>query len=142
MGLLDSLEKTAGGIAGDIGKSIKKDPVMGAFVGGAAAVPDAFAKVFNPHMRGHDSRDTQKVMRDMMRRKIANGKTQDVLRHNTLLHDRIKDVSRLQPVKPVLSTRGGDVRHLIQEGRKKAQFNKANSAFTKLAYAPTFTQKY
>ena len=142
MGFLDDMEKSAGVIAGNIGKSVKSDPVMGSFVGAASAVPDVFSKVFNPHMRGHDSRDTQKVMRDMMRRKIADGKTQDVLRHNELLHKRIKDVSRLQAVKPVLSTRGGDVRHLIQEGRKKAQFNKANSAFTKLSSAPVFTQKY
>jgi len=93
-------------------------------------------------VRGMDSRDKVKCMRDMMRRKIADGKTQDVLRHNTLLHNRVKDVSRLQLLKPVLSTRGGDVRHLIQEGRKKAQFNKANNPFTKLSQAPTFTQKY
>lgn len=80
-------------------------------------------------LRGHDIRDTAKTMRDMVRREIADGKTMDKVRHNDLLHTRIKDTNRLPVVKPVVSLRGGDIRNIIQEGRKKAQSNKANSIF-------------
>lgn len=82
-------------------------------------------------MRGHDNRDTAKTIRDMVRRKIADGKTADSMRHNDLLHSRIPDPpqGRMPFVKPVVSLRGGDVRHLVQEGRKKAQFNKATGVF-------------
>ena len=80
-------------------------------------------------LRGHDIRDTAKTMRDIVRREIADGKTMDKVRHNKLLHQRIKDTNRLPVVKPVVSLRGGDIRNIIQEGRKKAQANKANSIF-------------
>jgi len=81
-------------------------------------------------MRGMDNRDVVKTARDVMRRGIADDRTQDKLRHNNLLHNRITDIKRLKPVKPVISIRGGDIKNIIQEGRKKAQFNKATSPFT------------
>jgi hypothetical protein len=80
-------------------------------------------------IRGHDERDMVKNMRDQLRRHIADGKTHDNLRHNVLLHSRVKDINRLKAVKPVVSLRGGDLRNIVQEGRKKAQFKKASSIF-------------
>ena len=83
----------------------------------------------NVSLRGHDERDVVKNMRDQVRRTIADSKTHDVLRHNCLLHNRVKDLSRLKPVKPVVSLRGGDIRNIVQEGRKKAQSKKAGTLF-------------
>ena len=80
-------------------------------------------------LRGHDERDMVKNMRDQVRRSVADSKTHDVLRHNVLLHNRVKDVSRLKAVKPIVSLRGGDLKNIVQEGRKKAQFKKSSSLF-------------
>ena len=81
-------------------------------------------------MRGMDNKDIVKTARDVVRRGIADGKSSDLLRHNELLHNRVKDIRRLNVPKPVISVRGGDIRNIIQEGRKKAQHNKAHSPFT------------
>jgi hypothetical protein len=133
MGLLDSLEKSAGGIASDIGKSIKKDPVMGAFVGGASAVPNAFSKVFNPHIpRGHDIRDREKTARDVIRNAVDLSDNIDFRRPNQLY----SLYQRAQPqliAKPVISMRGGNLKDMVKQGREKAQFNKSMSNFTQTA---------
>lgn len=88
---------------------------------------------------GMDSRDMVKCKRDQFRRQADLMRT-DVRRPNDLFAPKSVSVS-LRKVKPVVSTRGTDIRHIIQEGRKKAQYNKAVGNLTQLREAPTRVYK-
>lgn len=92
-------------------------------------------------VRGIDSRDIVADHRNQVRRVVDLAANCDLRRHNEFHKPKLKD-EMLKRVRPVLSTRGGDMRHIISEGRKKAQHNKAHNPFTKLEAAPVFTQKY
>tara|TARA_R110001632_G_scaffold79926_2_gene178928 strand:- start:134 stop:466 length:333 start_codon:yes stop_codon:yes gene_type:complete len=84
-------------------------------------------KIIN-HLRGGSDTDMVKNARDKLRANIDLSRT-DLKRHNILFNNTLNN-QRLKAVKPVISLRGGDIRNLVQEGRKKAQFNKALSVFT------------
>lgn len=77
--------------------------------------------------QGHDNRDVVKSVRDVARREISKLK-EETRRHNDF-DRRIPDVSKLRTIRPVIAPRGGDIKNIIQEGRKKAQHNKAYSPF-------------
>ena len=68
-------------------------------------------------MRGMDSRDSQKDLRDRVRYQIAYE----------------KDIKSLSNTKPVISKRASDIKDQVLEGRKKAQYNKATSPFMKFS---------
>lgn len=79
-------------------------------------------------MRGVDERNIVKDIRDSVRRGndlIANN---DFKRHNELF-DRKLRATVPKPVLPTVSSRGGDMRNMVCEGRKKAQFKKAATVF-------------
>lgn len=97
-------------------------------------VADAFK--FSP---GMDSRDMMKCKRDQFRRQADIMRT-DIRRPNDLFSPKSVSVN-LRRVKPVISTRGTDIRHIVQEGRKKAQYNKAVGNLTQLREAPTRVYK-
>ena len=46
-----------------------------------------------------------------------------------ILYSNPKDINKLGKKTPVISNRGSDLKDQVLEGRKKAQFNKANSGF-------------
>ena len=79
-------------------------------------------------MRGVDERNIAMDIRNSVRRgndMIANN---DFKRPNDLFDKRL--VARNLPnLIPVVSKRGGDMRNLVQEGRKKEQFKKAATLF-------------
>jgi len=79
-------------------------------------------------VRGIDFRDSVKTERDQQRFQIAYEK-QNYNRRPDILLNNIKDTKRLKMTKPVISKRGSDERHQVLEGRKKAQYNKANTPF-------------
>jgi len=80
-------------------------------------------------VRGIDFRDSVKTERDKQRFKIAYEK-ENYNRRPDLLLSNIKDNKKeLKPINPVVSKRGSDNRHQVLEGRKKAQYNKANTPF-------------
>lgn len=90
-----------------------------------------------PAVRGMDDRDSVKCMRNIVRKQI-DLKTTDLRRGHDIFAN-VTKAQNLRKVKPVISTRGGDSRNMVQEGRKKAQHNKANSPFNK--YTIPFNQK-
>ena len=79
-------------------------------------------------VRGMDLRDGVKTERDQQRYNISYDKDVDKRRPDTFLKNP-KDGFKLKSNKPVISMRGSDERHQIIEGRKKAQYNKANTTF-------------
>lgn len=85
--------------------------------------------------RGMDHREIVKDARNAVRRGLEIGKT-DLRRVNELYEPKAKKQVSLRRAKPVVSTRGGDVRNIVQDARKRSQFKKAHSDFTKLAHAP------
>jgi len=85
--------------------------------------------------RGMDSRHIVKDARDAVRRGIEIGKT-DLRRVNDLYEPKARKQVGLPKVRPIVSSRGGDARHIVQEARKRAQYKKAQSPFTKLEVAP------
>jgi len=85
--------------------------------------------------RGMDHRDIVKDGRNAMRRGIELSKN-DYRRPNLLFDPKAKLQQSLKKSKPIVSTRGGDVRNIVCEARKRSQFKKAHSDFTKLETAP------
>ena len=85
-------------------------------------------------MRGMDSRDSQKDLRDRVRYQIAYEKdiTNNPYRPDTF-DNNPKDIKTLSNTKPVISKRASDIKDQVLEGRKKAQYNKANSPFMKFS---------
>ena len=90
-------------------------------------------------MRGMDSKDLVMCHRNMIRAGIDLART-DLRRPHKIL-DKTGPSQILKFVKPVISVRGGDNRNMIQEARKKAQHNLANSVFTKFS-VPTNNKIY
>lgn len=82
--------------------------------------------------RGRDNKDFVKNMRDQARFHIAYHKNTHKMRPDTL-YNNPKDTSRLVKKTPVISNRGSDVKDQVLEGRKKAQYNKANSGFMRFS---------
>jgi hypothetical protein len=78
--------------------------------------------------RGIDNRDVVKNMRDRARYNIAYSKDVDMRRPDTFRNNP-KDIGKLKVKTPVISNRGSDLKDQVLEGRKKAQYNKANSGF-------------
>jgi len=85
-------------------------------------------------MRGMDSRDSQKDLRDRVRYQIAYEKdiTNNPYRPYTF-DNNPKDIKSLSNTKPVISKRASDIKDQVLEGRKKAQYNKANSGFMRFS---------
>ena len=81
-----------------------------------------------------DSRDTEKDLRDRARYQIAYEKdiTNNPYRPDTF-NNNPKDIQILSKSKPVISKRASDIKDQVLEGRKKAQYNKANSGFMKFS---------
>ena len=79
-------------------------------------------------VRGTGFRDGVKTERDQQRYNISYDKDVDKRRPDTLLGNFMKN-PKLKSTKPVISMRGSDERHQVIEGRKKAQYNKANTTF-------------
>ena len=78
--------------------------------------------------RGIDNRDVVKNERDQARFHIAYHKNTHDMRPD-ILYSNPKDINKLGKKTPVISNRGSDLKDQVLEGRKKAQFNKANSGF-------------
>ena len=81
-------------------------------------------------MRGVDERNLVLDMRDQLSRGNDLVANHDFRRPHQILNKVMKASSLPVLIKPVVSTRGGDVRHLVKQGREKAQFKKATSLFT------------
>jgi len=78
--------------------------------------------------RGMDNRDVVKNERDRARFHIAYHKDTNKMRPDTF-YNNPKDLGKLKGKTPVISNRGSDLKDQVLEGRKKAQYNKANSGF-------------
>lgn len=83
--------------------------------------------------RGIDDRDSVKNQRDQQRFHIAYHKNTHEMRPD-ILYNNPKNKYTNKPTTPVISKRGSDLKDQVIEGRKKAQYNKANTPFM------TFTQ--
>ncbi len=79
-------------------------------------------------LRGVSDTNLVKNAREQLRA-VAETAKNDPRRHNAIFDNPLKN-QRLVAKRPVISVRGGDLRNIVQEGRKKAQFNKAFSVFT------------
>ena len=88
--------------------------------------------------RGVDERDLEKDFRDQLRRGNDLVASNDFRRPHQILSKVMKASSLPVLIKPVVSTRGGDVRHLVKQGREKAQFKKATSVFTQHTHPQKF----
>lgn len=78
--------------------------------------------------RGMDLKDGVKNMRDRARFNIAYDKDVDRRRPDTFRNNP-KDIGKLKSTTPVISNRASDLKDQVLEGRKKAQYNKANTGF-------------
>ena len=78
--------------------------------------------------RGRDNKDFVKNQRDQARFHIAYHKNTHDMRPD-ILYNNPKDTNRIKKNTPVISNRASDLKDQVLEGRKKAQYNKANSGF-------------